>query len=49
VEGYSHAEIGEMLGINEGTSRSNLAKARMKLQEWVKRYLDETVNQDNHV
>lgn len=49
VEGYSHAEIAEMLHINEGTSRSNLAKARMKLQEWVKQYLDENVNQDNHV
>lgn len=49
VEGYSHAEIAELLGINEGTSRSNLAKARMKLQEWVKKYLEENVNQDNHV
>ena len=35
VEGYAHAEIAEMLGIQEGTSRSNLAKARMKLQEWL--------------
>ena len=33
VEGYNHAEIGELLGINEGTSKSNLAKARAKLQE----------------
>jgi RNA polymerase sigma-70 factor (ECF subfamily) len=33
VEGYNHGEIGEMLGINEGTSKSNLAKARAKLQE----------------
>jgi RNA polymerase sigma-70 factor, ECF subfamily len=49
VEGYSHAEIAEMLNINEGTSRSNLVKARLKLQEWVKNYLDQTVNQDNHV
>ncbi|MFB9863889.1 sigma-70 family RNA polymerase sigma factor [Rufibacter immobilis] len=38
VEGYSHAEIAEMLGINESTSRSNLTKARGKLQEWVKKY-----------
>lgn len=36
VEGYLHTEIAEALGINEGTSRSNLAKARMKLQEWIK-------------
>ena len=33
VDGYSHAEIAQMLTINEGTSRSNLAKARQKLQE----------------
>lgn len=33
VEGYSHKEIGEMLDITESTSRSNLVKARMKLQQ----------------
>ncbi|WP_149240430.1 sigma-70 family RNA polymerase sigma factor [Dyadobacter sp. 32] len=33
VDGYTHPEIARMLGINEGTSRSNLAKARIKLQE----------------
>lgn len=33
IEGYSHKEIAETLGINESTSRSNLAKARFKLQE----------------
>ncbi|MCP9768057.1 RNA polymerase sigma factor [Lacihabitans sp. LS3-19] len=49
VEGYSHAEIAEMLNINEGTSRSNLVKARHKMQEWVKMYLDENINQNNHV
>jgi len=32
IEGYSHAEIATMLSINESTSRSNLAKARQKLQ-----------------
>lgn len=35
IEGYGHAEIGEMLGISEGTSKSNLAKARAKLQEMI--------------
>jgi RNA polymerase sigma-70 factor, ECF subfamily len=49
VEGYSHAEIAEMLNINEGTSRSNLVKARQKMQEWVTLYLDENINQNNHV
>lgn len=33
LEGFSHKEIGEMLHITESTSRSNLVKARMKLQE----------------
>lgn len=33
VEGYTHIEIAEKLGISEGTSKSNLAKARAKLQE----------------
>lgn len=31
VEGYEHAEIAQMLGISEGTSKSNLFKARIKL------------------
>jgi RNA polymerase sigma-70 factor (ECF subfamily) len=35
IEGYNHAEIGEMLGISEGTSKSNLAKARARLQEMI--------------
>ena len=33
LENYSHKEIGELLGISEGTSKSNLAKARMNLQK----------------
>lgn len=35
IEGYSHKEIGEMLGISEGTSKSNLSRARAILQEKV--------------
>lgn len=37
IDGYSHKEIGEMLGISEGTSKSNLARARYILQEKVKK------------
>ncbi len=33
VEGYSHAEIAEMLNINEGTSKSQLSRARILLQQ----------------
>ena len=36
IDGYSHKEISEMLGISEGTSKSNLARARYILQEKVK-------------
>ena len=32
VEGYSHQEIGELLGIAEGTSKSQLARARRLLE-----------------
>ena len=37
IEGYSHKEIGEMLGISDGTSKSNLSRARAILQEKVKK------------
>ncbi len=33
IEGYSHAEIAEMLGVQEVTSRSQLMKARIQLQK----------------
>ena len=35
IEGYSHVEIGEMLGINEGTSRSQYSRARNLLISWI--------------
>jgi RNA polymerase sigma-70 factor (ECF subfamily) len=38
IEGYKHDEIAHKLGISAGTSKSNLAKARMKL----KKVLEET-------
>jgi len=37
IENYSHKEIAELLGINEGTSKSNLAKAKMNLQKLLKK------------
>ena len=33
IEGYSHAEIGEMTGIAEGTSKAQLFRARQLLRE----------------
>jgi len=35
VEGFSHVEIGKILGINEGTSRSQYARARSLLINWI--------------
>ncbi|RMG23743.1 MAG: RNA polymerase sigma factor [Bacteroidetes bacterium] len=35
IDGYSHKEVGKLLGISEGTSKSNLAKARAKLQQMI--------------
>lgn len=36
IEGYKHKEIAEILNISEGTSKSQLFKARMLLQEKIK-------------
>ena len=36
MEERSHKEIAELLGISEGTSKSNLAKAKMNLQRLLK-------------
>ena len=36
IEGYSHKEIGEMLGISETTSRTQLSRARIWLQKRIK-------------
>jgi len=38
IEGYSHAEVAEALGISEGSSRSQLSRARLWLQERIKKY-----------
>ena len=35
IEGYSHKEIGEMLGITEGTSKSQYSRAKIHLQKLV--------------
>ena len=37
IEGYTHVEIGKLLGINEGTSRSQYARARALLISWIKK------------
>lgn len=39
LDGHSHKEIATMLGISEGTSKSNLARARMQLREYIDDHL----------
>jgi RNA polymerase sigma-70 factor (ECF subfamily) len=41
VEGYTHKEIADMLGISEGTSKSQLSRAKVILQEMVKTFIDQ--------
>ncbi len=36
IEGYAHKEIARLLGITEGTSKSQLSKARIQLQKVIK-------------
>jgi RNA polymerase sigma factor (sigma-70 family) len=36
LEDYTHKEIADILGISEGTSKSNLSKAKMNLQKILK-------------
>lgn len=37
IEGYTHAEIAELTGISEGTSKSQLSRARALLQDKIRR------------
>ena len=51
MEEYTHQEIAELLGINPGTSRSNLHKARIKLRQILEtnrgeEYLDKEITRD---
>ena len=40
IEGYTHKQIAEVLNISEGTSKSQLSRAKLILQDLVKKYLD---------
>ena len=44
IEGYSHKEISEKLNIKEGTSKSNLSRAREILKEKVRKYYSVSVS-----
>jgi RNA polymerase sigma factor (sigma-70 family) len=40
VEGYTHRQIADVLGISEGTSKSQLSRAKIILQDLVKKHID---------
>lgn len=42
IEGYSHKDIGDILGISEGTSKSQLARAKGILKKMVETKLNKT-------
>lgn len=44
IEGYNHQEISEMLGISEGTSKSQLSRARAMLQSKLMKIENRTAN-----
>lgn len=44
IEGYSHKEIADVLGITEGTSKSQLARAKGVLKKSLEKRLDKTSN-----
>lgn len=49
IEGYGHKEAAGLLGISEGTSKSNLARARVILQKKVRqRYGEPGVKEKNN-
>ncbi|HET7898234.1 MAG TPA: RNA polymerase sigma factor [Flavisolibacter sp.] len=40
VEGYTHKQIADLLGISEGTSKSQLSRAKQILQDMVRTYIE---------
>lgn len=40
VEGYTHKQIADELGISEGTSKSQLSRAKQILQDLVKKFIE---------
>jgi RNA polymerase sigma factor (sigma-70 family) len=43
IEGYAHKEIADMLSISEGTSKSQLARARQQLQQRIRETMPDLV------
>ncbi len=49
VEGFTHEEISDQIGISVGTSKSNLAKARRQLQKILKQQNNSIIERKNAV
>lgn len=43
LDGYSHKEISQLLGTSVGTSKSNLARARMLLKNKIERKISQSI------
>jgi RNA polymerase sigma-70 factor (ECF subfamily) len=43
LDGFSHREISEMMGMSEGTSKWHVNHARQKLQSWIKTELNPAI------
>lgn len=48
LEKFTHAQIGEVLGVSEGTSKSHLARARKKLQQLLVEKTEENLSEKEH-
>lgn len=48
MEGWSHEQIGNELGISTGTSKSNLNRARAQLKQWIVDRQKETTHHTGH-
>ncbi|GGD23106.1 RNA polymerase sigma factor [Flavobacterium orientale] len=48
LDGYTHKEIAEMLDINEGTSKSNLSRARIILKGKIDEFSDSYKNKKKY-
>jgi RNA polymerase sigma-70 factor (ECF subfamily) len=46
IEGYSHEEIGQMIGISTSTSRSDLSRAKKMLRDLYKKNFNPEINGD---
>lgn len=48
IEGYTHVEIGQILGIKETTSRTQYFKARALLAKWINQAEEYKTKSENH-